>query len=102
MEKKFYLLHLIPPRPGFALDMNEEERKIMMQHVAYWNEFRLKGVALVYGPVMDPKGPYGLGIVAVDDEKQLMDLMGNDPARNLNRYEYFPMKAVLAEGWMPG
>jgi uncharacterized protein len=64
-------------------------------------EFRKKKVVFVIGPVMDPRGPYDLGIVAVDEEKQLMDLMEHDPARGLNRYEYFELKAVLAEGWLP-
>ncbi len=95
------MLYLVPPRPDFAMTVSQEERSVMLQHVAYWSEFRKNRVALAYGPVMDPKGPYGLDIVAVDDEKQLMALMENDPARGLNRYEYFEIKAVLAEGWLP-
>lgn len=95
MEKKFYVLHLLPPRPTFALDMNEQERAIMQHHMAYWKELMDKGSVIVYGPVMDPKGPYGLGVVAVSDEDELKNLIANDPANGLNRYESFPMRAVI-------
>jgi len=94
MEKKHFVLHLLPSRPSFAMDMNEEERAIMQQHVVYWRELMDKGMVIVYGPVMDPKGPYGLGVVRVDDEEQLKTLIANDPAGTINRYEYFPMRAI--------
>lgn len=45
------------------------------------------GVMLVVGPVLDPKGVYGLGVVAVDDEEQLKNLIEGDPASIINRYE---------------
>lgn len=44
---------------------------------------------------MDPKGPYGLGIVSVDNEQELKDFITNDPAGKINKYEYFPMKAIV-------
>jgi hypothetical protein len=54
-----------------------------------------KGMVLVFGPVMDPKEIYGLGIVAVDQEDQLKTLIENDPAGKINRYEYYPMRAMV-------
>jgi uncharacterized protein len=36
-----------------------------------------------------------LGIVSVDDEQEVKDLIANDPAAKINRYEYFPMKAIV-------
>jgi hypothetical protein len=50
---------------------------------------------LVFGPVLDPNQVYGLGIVAVEDEEDVKNLIANDPATKINRYEYFPMKAVV-------
>ena len=95
MEKKFYVLYLKPLRSDFAQTMTAEERNIMLQHVAYWTEYMNKGMVLVFGPVMDPKEIYGLGIVAVDQEDQLKTLIENDPAGKINRYEYYPMRAMV-------
>jgi hypothetical protein len=92
--KKHYVLYLIPSRSSFALDMTSEERVIMQQHVAYWTDLMNKGLVLLFGPVMDPAGAYGLGIVRVDDEAQLNEIMANDPANGLNKYEVYPMRAV--------
>lgn len=32
MNKKYYALKLIPPRPTFSQEMNEQERATMQQH----------------------------------------------------------------------
>ena len=95
MDKKYFVLHLLPSRPDFAQTMTEEERGIMMKHIGYWTELMNQGKVLVFGPVLDPAEVYGLGIVAVDDEQEVMDLIANDPAGQINRYEFFPMKAVV-------
>jgi uncharacterized protein YciI len=70
MEKKHFFLKLNPPRPTFAQDMNEEERNIMNKHVEYWKGLVDKGVVIVYGPVFDPEGGYGIGVVEVESEKK--------------------------------
>jgi len=95
MEKKFFVLYLLPPRPDFALTMSDEERSIMMKHVQYWTDLMNKGQVVVFGPIMDPKEIYGLGVVKVDSDDQLKSLIDNDPANGLNRYEFFPMRAVM-------
>jgi hypothetical protein len=46
---------------------------------------------------MDPKGVYGLGILAVKSEAELKELLKNDPAKTINDYEYHPMLAVLSD-----
>lgn len=74
MAKKYHALKLIPPRPTFAQDMTQEERNIMQQHVAYWTNLMRQGNAIAFGPVLDRKGVYGLGIVSVDNEEQLNEL----------------------------
>lgn len=95
MEKKYFAVYLLPSRPDFAQTMTEEERTIMMKHVAYWTVLMSKGIALVFGPVFDPAETYGLGIVAVNNEAELKDAIANDPAVAINRYEYFPMMAMV-------
>jgi uncharacterized protein YciI len=90
-----YFLKLTPRRPTFAQDMTSQERAIMQEHVDYWSDLMNKGLVVVFGPVMDPKSIYGVGVVAVDDERQLKELIDNDPATSINDYEYYPMRAVM-------
>lgn len=96
MNKKYYTLYLLPLRGDFAETMTAQERDIMLQHVAYWNDLMAKGIAIVFGPVFDPKETYGLGIVAVENEAQLKEIIAQDPAAQINRYEYYPMRAIVS------
>lgn len=93
---KHFFLKLIPPRPTFAQDMSDNERKIMQEHIAYWNEWMKKGVVLVYGPVFDPNGAYGMGVLQVEDESIIEEIKKNDPSviAGLNTVEVFSMRAV--------
>lgn len=95
MDKQYFVLHLLPSRPDFAQNMTDEERAIMMRHVAYWTEIMNQGKVLVFGPVLDPNEVYGLGIISVDNEQEVKDFIANDPASKINRYEYFSMKAIV-------
>ena len=90
-----YFLKLNPCRPTFAQDMTAEEKAIMQQHVAYWAALMNQDQVVVFGPVMDPKEVYGIGVVEVEGEEQLKELIKNDPATSINRYEYYPMRAVI-------
>lgn len=96
MEKKYFALHLLPSRPDFAQTMNDEERATMMKHVGYWTELMNQGKVVVFGPVMAPDRVYGLGVICVEDEQEVKDFIANDPATEINRYEYFPMRAIVA------
>ena len=95
MDKKHFALKLLPCRPTFAQDMSPEERTIMQQHVVYWRGLMDKGKVLVFGPVMDPKAVYGLGIIEAESEEEVKDFIANDPATKINTYEFYPMRAVL-------
>ncbi|WP_262508169.1 YciI family protein [Solitalea longa] len=75
--------------------MSDDERKIMQSHVAYWSDLLKRATAIVYGPVFDPEGGYGVGVVSVDSEEQLKQIIAADPANGLNEYEFYPMKAVF-------
>ena len=94
MAKKHFFLKLNPPRASFSIDMNQEEREIMRQHVEYWKPYVKDGTIIVLGPVLDPKGGYGIAIIGVDDETHLNSLISKDPANGLNSYEFYPMRAV--------
>src|SRR5512140_2377723 len=97
VEKKHFFLKLNPPRPSFTKDMSMEERAIMQQHVAYWAPYVDDGTVIVLGPVMDPKGGFGIAIIGVDSEEQLQRLVAKDPANGLNHYEIYPMRAVTKQ-----
>ena len=65
---RFFFVRLVPPRPTFALDMTAEERAFMTEHVAYWTKKLADGTAIVFGPVADPSGDWGMGVVRAADE----------------------------------
>lgn len=94
MDKVHYALYLNPPRPTFMQDMSDEERGIMQKHIVYWNSLMSEGKVLAFGPVLDPQGAYGLGIVEVENEEQVKAMISKDPVNGLNKYEYYLMKAV--------
>ena len=83
------------PRPSFHLDMTDDERGIMQHHVTYWSEKAAQGIAIVFGPVMDPKGVYGIGIYEVEDEAEMRSLLQADPANGLLQYELLPMARAV-------
>lgn len=93
--KQYYFLKLTPPRPTFVQDMTDDEKALMQKHVVYLTEQMAKGLLHVFGPVLDPQGPFGMAVACVDDPSQLQELIANDPANGLNRYESFPMRAVV-------
>ena len=80
----------------FPNDMTEDERLIMQAHSEYLKGKMKEGLVLIFGPVFDPKGVYGLGIVVVDDEAQVQEIIANDPANALGTYE-----VALMMAWMP-
>jgi uncharacterized protein YciI len=77
------------------MDMTDEERAVMMEHIAYWKKWMDEGRVVVFGPVMDPAGPYGMGVVQAGNEAEVQEFVANDPASKINRYEFYPMRAVL-------
>lgn len=97
MDKKYFALKLIPKRPDFVQTMTDDEKLIMQQHSAYWQEYMNKGQVVVFGPVFDPAGVYGFGIVAMDTEEQVNEFIDNDPAAKINQYEYYPMMAMVPQ-----
>jgi uncharacterized protein len=97
MSKQNFFLKLNPPRPTFMMDMTADEKTVMQKHVAYWTSLLEEGTAIVFGPVFDPKGGYGAGVVLVDSEEHLKKIIEKDPASGLNKYEFYPMRAVFKQ-----
>jgi len=59
--------------------MSDEEREIMVQHAAYWQPLVESGKMVIFGPVLDSTGSYGLGVVEADDEDELRDFAAGGP-----------------------
>jgi uncharacterized protein YndB with AHSA1/START domain len=97
-DKRVFLIRLLPPRPTFMQDMTAEERTMMQNHGAYWRAKLAEGVAIAFGPVADPKGGWGLGLIKARDEAEVRRFEAEDPAiasgRGL-RYEVMPMVALV-------
>ena len=97
--KQHFLLRLIPPRPSFAQDMSEQERRVMMEHVVYWRGHTAANEVIAFGPVADAKnGGWGVAIVEVSDEARVKKLTDEDPVmvHALGcRYEILPMPQVI-------
>ena len=96
---RHFMFKLVAPRPTFAMDMNEEEKKLMHQHAIFWNDLLAKGTALVYGPVLDPKGTYGLAITEANSAEEAQAVCTNDPTikARLHTYELHPMHAFIGQ-----
>jgi uncharacterized protein YndB with AHSA1/START domain len=97
-ERKPYLVRLIAPRATFPQDMTDAERGLMMQHVAYCKEQLAVGNAVVFGPVADPKGAWGLGVIRATDDAGVAAFAAGDPIVRANlgfRYEVVPMMNVM-------
>lgn len=84
MNKKYFAVRLIPFRPDFVQTMTDNEKNIMQQHSVYWQRFMDKDLVPVFGPVIDPKSIYGIGIIVMDKEAQVEEFMKNDPATEIN------------------
>ena len=74
-----FVLRLKAPRPTFALDMTDDEREIMGRHAAHWQPYIDSGQMVVFGPILDDTGSWGLGVVQTDDEDELRAFALRDP-----------------------
>lgn len=96
---RYFVCRLLSPRSTFPMDMTPEEREVMGAHVQYWMKHLAEGRVVVFGPVGDPKGVWGLGVVRAKDEAEVQALEENDPVILAQRgfsYERLPMlNAVL-------
>ncbi len=93
----FFFVRLIAPRSTFLQDATPEERGVMGEHGAYWRRRLDAGEVIVFGPVADPRGAWGLGVVRAADEAAVRAFEAEDPAvRKLGmRYEILPMVTAV-------
>ncbi len=95
---KYHLYKLIPPRTDFAHTMTQDEARLMQAHVLYWSSVLEEGRAVAFGPVADPRGGYGLGIIQLPDDMDPEKLGQEDPALKAGvgfRCEIHPMPMLM-------
>jgi len=98
---RYFLCKLIPPRPTFPGDMTPAEAAIMQSHAAHCRALLDSDRAVVFGPVNDPSGVWGLGILQLPDDVDPQTIIADDPAMRANagfRYEVLPMLAASTRG----
>lgn len=59
--------------------MTDAERAIMRRHADHWRSRVEAGDMVVFGPVLDSTGSWGLGVVEADDEDELRAFAAADP-----------------------
>jgi uncharacterized protein len=60
--------------------MTDAEREIMDRHAAHWQPYIDSGQMVIFGPVLDDTGSWGLGVVESEDEEELRAFAARDPA----------------------
>jgi uncharacterized protein YciI len=59
--------------------MTDDERDVMGRHAAHWQPLIDSGQMVVFGPILDGTGSWGLGVVESDDEDALRAFAAKDP-----------------------
>lgn len=69
----------------------------MTQHAAYWAELFKTGKVLLIGPVMDPKGAWGMAVLETATQDEAQQMGDNDPSvkAGINKIEISPMQVFL-------
>ncbi|WP_101950398.1 YciI family protein [Mycobacterium sp. 3519A] len=86
-----FLVRLNPPRADFAQTLTADEQAVMAAHKDYWERLMADGKVLVYGPVADPEGVWGMGVLRAADRAEVLAIGERDPsvAAGVNTFEVF-------------
>jgi uncharacterized protein YciI len=94
----YFFFKLLPPRPTFPADITPEEAGLMQQHVVYWRGKMAEGQMLAFGPVADPRGAFGIGLLRLPDGADPQSLVEADPVVAAGvgfRCEVHPMPSLV-------
>lgn len=76
----WFLYRLNPPRPDYAQTMTEDEMRVMGEHSVYWTGFLDRGTCVIFSPVADPAGVWGVAVVRARDAAEVEAIGAGDPA----------------------
>ena len=88
----------------FSQDMTPAEFAVMQAHVAYRSGLMAKRTAIAFGPVADPKGAWGLGVVEVENEDGVRGIVDDDPVMKAGAgfsCDVYPMPRVISRAEFP-
>jgi uncharacterized protein len=70
------------------------------RHAAHWQPFIDSGQMVVFGPVLDDTGSFGLAVIEAEDEDQLRQFAAGDPVITTGtvRFEFEKMLAGFVRG----
>jgi uncharacterized protein YciI len=97
----YFLCRLNAPRPTFPADMTQAEAALMQRHADWWTDLTAKGTGILFGPVLDPKGVWGLGLIEVEDQADARALTESDPIIQAGlgfSYEISPIQIAAIRG----
>ncbi|MET0698517.1 MAG: YciI family protein [Mycobacterium sp.] len=96
MADELFFVRLIPPRADFSQTMTEAEQQVMRQHQSFWRELLAEGRVVVFGPVADPEGAWGLGVVRAESRVEVIEYCNVDPAvaSGLMTFETFEIQGA--------
>jgi uncharacterized protein YciI len=78
--------------------MTTAEGAIMQEHSGYWGRLIAERTVVVYGPVMDPAGTYGIAVIEVADREAAQKIASGDPVTISQagfRFELHPMPDTM-------
>ena len=99
--KRYFVCKLVLPRATFMQDTSKREGEAIAAHAGYWSQLTETRQAVLFGPVGDPAGPWGLGILHVADEAEASRIAQEDPAVLAGlgiRQEVYPMLQTVVAG----
>lgn len=90
-----FFFRLNPPRADFAQTMTPDEQQVMAEHMDYWQRLLGDGRVVVYGPVADPEGVWGLGVLRAADRAEVLAIAERDPSvlAGVNTFDVFEIMA---------
>jgi len=94
---RYYFLRLTLPRPTFNTDCSPEELRLLQDHAFYWSGLVSKGIAVVFGPVVEPAEVYGICVLRLNGEMNPRVIADGDPAIKADAgfdFEIFPMQGA--------
>jgi uncharacterized protein YciI len=77
--------------------MTPRESALVDEHFAYWKSEFAKGTLLFGGPVLDPKGVFGVLVIEAATEEEARRIASSDPSvkGGVNRIEVAPMRVAF-------
>lgn len=97
----YFFCKLHGPRPTFPADITPEEMLLMKAHSDYWRGQMKQERVVVFGPVADPAGVYGILVMQLPDGEAAGQLVNDDPVIKADcgfRFECHPMiQAVVPQ-----